>query len=100
MAPDKLQPSDPRAPQHTVELNGKTYGYIVAEPVGTYKATILLVHGFPDLGFGWRYIVPYLTTLGLRVVVPDMIGYGRTDAPEPLEAYSLKSVAADLAALA
>jgi len=100
MAPDKLRPSDPRATHHTADIRGKTYHYILSEPVGAYQATVLLVHGWPDLHLGWRYVVPYLTTLGLRVVVPDMVGYGGTDAPEPLEAYSLKSVAADLAALA
>jgi len=98
--PDKLRPSDPRAAHHTVELRGKTYHYMVAQPTVAYQATILLVHGFPDLGFGWRYVVPFLTTLGLRVVVPDLVGFGGTDAPEPLEAYSFRSVAADLAALA
>jgi soluble epoxide hydrolase/lipid-phosphate phosphatase len=41
--------------------------------------------------------------LNLRVLAPDMIGYGQTDAPRvppnTLEAYSYKSTAADMAAL-
>lgn len=30
---------------------------------------------FPD---GWRHIIPALLELGLRVIVPDMLGYGQT----------------------
>ena len=43
--------------------------------------------------------VPALVSLGLRVIVPDMLGYGGTDAPEKLEEYSYKSVINDLVAL-
>jgi len=57
------------------------------------------VHGWPDLSFGWRYQVPFLLSLGLRVIVPDMLGYGRTDAPEAVAEYSMKKIAGDLAAL-
>ncbi|KAJ4179480.1 hypothetical protein NW759_017293 [Fusarium solani] len=100
MAPDKLAPNDPRVKAETAEIRGKTYKYIVGEPEDTPVATIVLVHGFPDLGFGWRYQVPYLLSLGFRVVVPDMLGYGGTDAPEPLEEYTYKNVAADIKELA
>jgi len=58
------------------------------------------VHGWPDLSFGWRYQVPALLAQNLRVVVPDMLGYGRTDAPEAVAEYSHKNIASDLAALA
>lgn len=33
---------------------------------------------------GWRYQIPALLQLGLRVVVPDCLGYGRTVLYEPL----------------
>lgn len=36
------------------------------------------IHGFPDLSMGWRYQIPTLLNLGLRVVAPDCMGYGRT----------------------
>lgn len=101
MAPDKLAPNDSRVEHHTAVVRSKTYHYVLATPAGAPpSATVLLIHGFPDIGFGWRYQVPELLSLNLRVIVPDMLGYGRTDAPEPLAAYSLKSVAADMAALA
>ncbi|KAF4467357.1 Epoxide hydrolase 2 [Fusarium albosuccineum] len=96
MAPDKLVPNDPRVKAETAEIRGKTYKYIVGQPEGTPVATMVLVHGFPDLGFGWRYQVPYFMSLGFQVVVPDMLGYGGTDAPESLEEYTYKNLAADI----
>lgn len=100
MAPDKLAPNDSRVKSETATIRGKTYRYIVGEPEGEPKDTIVLVHGFPDLGFGWRYQVPALVSQGYRVVVPDMIGYGGTDAPESLEEYTYKSLSADIKELA
>ena len=99
---DKLVPNDPRVEHKTATLNGKTYSYIVSTPPdGTpIHNTLFLIHGWPDMAFGWRYQVPFLTSLGLRVVVPNMMGYAGTDAPEPLEYYTYKSTADDIAALA
>lgn len=101
MAVDKLKPNDPRAQSLTANVRGKTYKYILAKPEGSTppRATALLIHGWPDLGFGWRYQVPHLTSLGLQVIVPDQLGYGGTDAPQDLSLYSLKNVADDMAEL-
>ncbi|KAG7290597.1 hypothetical protein NEMBOFW57_000600 [Staphylotrichum longicolle] len=102
---DKLTPTDSRVQHRTFTVpnspNNKTYHYLLAEPPSATKpvATALLVHGFPDLAFGWRYQVPYLVSLGLRVIVPDLVGFGRSDAPAELAAYSFKTVVDDLAAL-
>lgn len=84
--PDKLVPNDPRVTHHNVTLNGHKWHYLLGTPPSPV-GTILLVHGHPDLAFGWRYQVPHLLSLNLRVIVPDMLGYGDTDAPEdPAEA--------------
>ncbi|KAL3477605.1 Alpha/Beta hydrolase protein [Aspergillus californicus] len=53
----------------------------------------------PDLGLGWRFQVPYLLSLNLQVIVPDMLGYGQTSAPEAPEAYSFKTISSHLAKL-
>ncbi|KAH8890780.1 epoxide hydrolase [Thozetella sp. PMI_491] len=101
MAVDKLTINDPRVEHHTTTVNGRKYHYIVGNPTsGAPVDTILLVHGWPDLGHGWRYQVPFLVSLGYRVIVPDMLGYGQTDAPQALGEYSHKSLAGDLVALA
>jgi pimeloyl-ACP methyl ester carboxylesterase len=39
---------------------------------------VIKIHGWPDLSMGWRYQISSLLDLGLRVVVPDMMGYGGT----------------------
>ena len=41
---------------------------------------LLLLHGFPELNFSWRKIMPALAQLGYFVVAPDQRGYGRTRA--------------------
>jgi len=100
MAVDKLLPNDSRITHHNINLNGKTYHYILGQPSSTPKATIFLIHGFPDLSFGWRYQVPFLMSMGLCVVVPDMLGYGGSDAPSSPEFMTFKRAADDMSALA
>ncbi len=38
----------------------------------------LLLHGFPDLAYGWRHLMPILADAGYHVVAPDQRGFGRT----------------------
>lgn len=99
MEVDKLKPRDPRVKHCTAAVRGKTYGYLLVEPT-TPIDTILLVHGFPDFSFGWRYQIPHLVSLGCRIIAPDALGYATTDAPQELEAYTTTSLADDIAALA
>lgn len=76
------------------------YSYLQSVPAGMDPiGTVVLVHGFPDLSYGWRYQIPFLTSLGYRVVAPDMLGYGRSRAPRDLRQFSLKSMSDDLAKL-
>ena len=37
-----------------------------------------LLHGFPELAYSWRKIMPALAAAGYYVVAPDQRGYGRT----------------------
>ena len=99
MTIDKLAPNDPRIESRTATLRGKTYHYLLGNPEGQRVGTVLLAHGWPDLSFSWRYQVPFLLSLKLRVIAPDMLGFGRTDAPQELEKYSLKSIGDDIAEL-
>ena len=39
---------------------------------------VLLLHGFPELAFSWRKVMPALADAGYRVIAPDQRGYGRT----------------------
>lgn len=39
---------------------------------------LLLLHGFPDLAYGWRKVMAPLAAAGFFVIAPDLRGYGRT----------------------
>ena len=60
---------------------------------------VVLLHGFPDSGRLWRHQVPALAGAGFRVIVPDLRGYGRSDKPQAVEAYSMVFLAADVLAV-
>ena len=42
------------------------------------RPCLLLLHGFPELAFSWRKVMPVLAAAGYHVVAPDQRGYGRT----------------------
>jgi pimeloyl-ACP methyl ester carboxylesterase len=56
---------------------------------------VLMIHGFPELWYSYRHQIPALADAGFHAVAIDVRGYGRTDAPEPIEAYSMKNMTAD-----
>ncbi|KAF9431533.1 hypothetical protein BGZ76_000189 [Entomortierella beljakovae] len=60
---------------------------------------LLLVHGFPDLWYGWRHQIKFLAKQGYRVIALDNLGYGQTDAPMELHKYGLKNCCLILAKL-
>ncbi|GAB7341515.1 hypothetical protein MBLNU457_7734t1 [Dothideomycetes sp. NU457] len=43
-----------------------------------FKPLVLLTHGYPELAFSWRKLIPSLAAKGYYVVAPDQRGYGRT----------------------
>ena len=53
--------------------------YVQAGPVGGPVA--LLLHGEPSWSFLYRHVVRVLTEAGVRCVVPDVVGFGRSDKP-------------------
>ena len=42
------------------------------------RPCLLLLHGFPELAFSWRKVMPALASAGYHVIAPDQRGYGRT----------------------
>ena len=60
---------------------------------------VILLHGFPDFSYGWRYQIPYLASAGYRVWAPDQRGYNLSDKPDGLASYSLDELAADVVGL-
>jgi len=61
--------------------------------------TVVLCHGFPELGYSWRHQVPALVEAGYRVVVPDLRGFGRSSRPLAVEAYDVLALTGDLVGL-
>jgi len=49
---------------------------------------VLLLHGEPTWSYLYRFMIAPLVAAGHRVVVPDMIGFGRSDKPTPREEYT------------
>src|SRR5438309_7527594 len=42
------------------------------------RPCLLLLHGFPELAYSWRKVMPALADAGYHVIAPDQRGYGRT----------------------
>ena len=49
---------------------------------------VLLMHGQPAWSYLYRHMIPLLLAEGFRVVVPDLIGFGRSDKPTRIEDYT------------
>ncbi len=68
------------------------------------RPCILLLHGFPELAFSWRKVMPVLAAAGYHVIAPDQRGYGRTtgwtaDYDGDLTPFSLLNLVRDALAL-
>jgi pimeloyl-ACP methyl ester carboxylesterase len=61
---------------------------------------VLLCHGFPESWHSWRHQLTALAAAGFHAVAPDMRGYGRTDRPEAIGAYTLFHLVGDMVGLA
>jgi len=60
---------------------------------------VILLHGFPDTKRLWSKTVPALVGAGFQVIVPDQRGYGASDKPDDLDAYSIPFLAIDVTAI-
>lgn len=49
---------------------------------------VVLLHGEPSWSYLYRFMIPGLASAGLRVVAPDLIGFGRSDKPSAREDYT------------
>jgi len=58
---------------HVLEAGSETPG----------RPCLLLLHGFPELAYSWRKVMPTLAAAGYHVIAPDQRGYGRTTGWDP-----------------
>src|SRR5947207_13691355 len=78
-------------------VNGVELWVVEDGPAG--GPVVVLLHGFPELGFSWRHQIPALTGAGFRVVVPDLRGFGRSQAPPDVADYAITQLAGDVVGL-
>ena len=57
---------------------------------------VILLHGFPEFWYSWRFQIPALAAAGFRVVAPDMRGYNLSSKPAGVRAYDTDLLAADV----
>jgi len=60
---------------------------------------VLFCHGWPESWYSWRHQLTAVAAAGFRCVAPDMRGYGGTQAPEPIDQYTLFNLVGDMAEL-
>lgn len=59
-------------------INGLSMHVLEAGFEAEGRPLVLLLHGFPELAYSWRKVIPALAAAGYHVVAPDQRGYGRT----------------------
>ena len=76
--PDAVLPPGIRS-RFVANVNGLRMHVLEAGSRAEDRAGVLLLHGFPELAFSWRRLMPDLAAAGYHVMAPDLRGYGRTD---------------------
>jgi hypothetical protein len=77
-----------------VLANGVRLHYVEAgNPDGEL---VLLLHGSPECWYSWRLQLGPLAERGLRAVAVDLRGFGQSDKPVGVAAYTLTTLAADV----
>jgi epoxide hydrolase 4 len=69
------------------------------DEAGSGDAVALCLHGFPESRFSWRHQLEPLAAMGWHAVAPDLRGYGDSERPHEVEAYRIRHLVKDAAAL-
>lgn len=78
----------PFAP-HYVEVDGLRMHYLDEGPADAKP--VLMLHGEPSWSYLYRHMIPICAAAGHRVIAPDLIGFGKSDKPTDINAYSYQS---------
>ena len=102
------KPSPPPAPV-TTDLSGfegrVEHRYAENDGVRVHYAAlgegplVVMLHGFPDFWYTWRYQMTALADAGYRVAAADLRGYNLSDAPEGEASYGMRALLGDVAAV-
>ena len=80
----------------SIKTKGLRFDVTIA---GTGDKLALLLHGFPECSYSWRYQLPLLARAGYRVWAPDLRGYGKSDKPLGIAEYSIDRLEQDVSDL-
>ena len=72
--------------ENYVEIDGIRMHYVDEGPRD--GNIVLLLHGEPSWSYLYRFMIPPLRDAGLRVIAPDLIGFGKSDKPVRKSDYS------------
>lgn len=81
--------------QRTIESNGIRLN-IAEQGKGPL---VLMCHGFPESWYSWRHQINALAAADFHAVAPDMRGYGKSDAPEAIDQYTMFHLVGDMVGL-
>jgi pimeloyl-ACP methyl ester carboxylesterase len=62
--------------------NGITMHVLEAGFEPRSRPLVVLLHGFPELAYSWRKVMPVLASSGYHVIAPDLRGYGRSSGTD------------------
>lgn len=80
-----------------IRVNGVRLHVVKAGPED--GKPVILLHGFPEFWYGWRYQIDALAGAGLRLYIPDQRGYNLSEKPKGVAAYNLDMTAGDIVGL-
>ncbi len=79
----------PYEPRYVTVGDGLRMHYVDEGPPG--GPVVVLAHGEPTWGYLYRKMIPGLVAAGRRVLVPDLVGFGRSDKPADRAAYTYEA---------
>jgi pimeloyl-ACP methyl ester carboxylesterase len=80
----------------SINANGLSFE---TDTAGSGDRFALLLHGFPESKYSWRFQLPYLAEHGFTAWAPNLRGYGRSSRPKQRAAYALEHLMDDATGL-
>ncbi|KAF8308799.1 alpha/beta-hydrolase [Clavulina sp. PMI_390] len=72
----------------TGKFNNEIYHYLSVKPTLQDKKTFVFLHGVPTGALSLRKILPYMLAEGHGIILPELLGFGRSSRPKETERYS------------
>jgi pimeloyl-ACP methyl ester carboxylesterase len=75
----------------TINIEGQIVkmAFMDIKPIKANGRTAILFHGKNFNGFYWKDVIPFLSDAGFRVIVPDQMGWGKSDKPDLHYSFSM-----------